>query len=200
MTKIKICGLRSLADIAIANELKPDYIGFVFASKSKRYLTPAQAKHLKSHLSDGILAVGVFVNAPLEEIRALASSDVIDIIQLHGQEDEAYLAALRRLTKKPVLQAFRIERMADIEKAAASSADFVLLDNGPGGTGQRFDWSLAEKLDRPFFLAGGLDGQNVSQAIRQARPYAVDTSSGVEENSCKDHEKAKQFISAARGQ
>lgn len=198
MTKIKICGLRTIEDVQIVNDLKPDYIGFVFAPKSKRYVTPAQGKALKANLAVAIKAVGVFVNAPLELLELLLKTDVIDIVQLHGQEDEAYIAALRRLTDKPVVQAFRVESMVDIRKAEASSADYVLLDHGPGGTGHCFDWKLATSLNSPFFLAGGLNQHNVSQAIQQVSPFAVDTSSGVEVDSYKDYHKIKKFIQAVR--
>ena len=135
MTKIKLCGLSRPEDIQAANALQPACVGFVFAPKSKRYVTPAQAADLKRGLDPAIRAVGVFVNAPPEEAATLANEGVIDLIQLHGGEREAYLQTLRALTPKPILQAFRVDTAADVAAAEASGADLVLLDAGEGGTG-----------------------------------------------------------------
>ena len=126
MTKIKLCGLFRPEDIQAANALQPACVGFVFAPKSKRYVTPAQAADLKRGLDPAIRAVGVFVNAPPEEAAALANEGVIDLIQLHGGEGEAYLQTLRALTPKPILQAFRVDTAADVAAAEASGA-------GPAG-------------------------------------------------------------------
>ena len=177
-TKIKICGLTHMQDIQTANALQLDYIGFVFAPKSKRYVPPEQAKQLRQQLAPGIQA--------------------IDIAQLHGQEDAAYLARLRSLTGAPLWQAFRVETAADISRANASPADLVLLDHGAGGTGQSFDWNLLHGMARPFVLAGGLTPQNAAEAIAQARPYAVDTSSGCETDGVKDPAKMQAFVNAVR--
>ncbi|MDY4953898.1 MAG: phosphoribosylanthranilate isomerase [Candidatus Onthomonas sp.] len=196
--KVKLCGLRRAEDIAFANEAQPDYIGFVFAPKSRRAVTAVEARALREQLSAGIIPVGVFVNQPVELVAQLLNDGVIDWAQLHGQEDESYLTALRRLTAKPILQAFRVETQADVVRAAASSADGILLDNGAGGTGEAFDWSLVRDCDRPFFLAGGLTPENVAEAIAQVRPYAVDTSSGVETAGWKDREKMRRFVQAVR--
>lgn len=196
--KVKLCGLRRAEDIAFANEAKPDYIGFVFAPKSRRAVTAVEAKALREQLSAGIIPVGVFVNQPVELVAQLLNDGVIDWAQLHGQEDETYLAALRKLTAKPILQAFRVETQADVVRAVASSADGILLDNGAGGTGETFDWSLVRGCARPFFLAGGLTPENVAEAIAQVLPYAVDTSSGVETAGWKDREKMRRFVQAVR--
>lgn len=196
--KVKLCGLRRAEDIAFANEAKPDYIGFVFAPKSRRAVTAVEAKALRDQLSAGIIPVGVFVNQPVELVAQLLNDGVIDWAQLHGQEDETYLTALRKLTAKPILQAFRVETQADVVRAVASSADGILLDNGAGGTGETFDWSLVRECTRPFFLAGGLTPENVAEAIAQVQPYAVDTSSGVETAGWKDREKMRRFVQAVR--
>ena len=196
--KVKLCGLRRAEDIAFANEAKPDYIGFVFAPKSRRAVTAVEARALRNQLSAGIIPVGVFVNQPVELVAQLLNHGVIDWAQLHGQEDETYLAALHKLTAKPILQAFRVETQADVVRAVASSADGILLDNGAGGTGETFDWSLVRECARPFFLAGGLTPENVAEAIAQVRPYAVDTSSGVETAGWKDREKMRRFVQAVR--
>lgn len=197
-TKIKICGLTRAQDIRTANALQLDYIGFVFAPKSKRFVPPEQAKQLRRQLAPGIRAVGVFVNAPPEQIAALLADGTIDIAQLHGQEDASYIARLRSLTHTPIWQAFRIESTEDISRANASPADLVLLDHGAGGTGERFDWVLLHGMARPFVLAGGLTPQNAAEAIAQARPYAVDTSSGCETNGVKDPAKMLAFVNAVR--
>lgn len=197
-TKIKICGLTRAQDIQAANALQLDYIGFVFAPKSKRFVPPEQAKQLRQQLAPGIRAVGVFVNAPPEQIAALLADGTINIAQLHGQEDAAYIARLRSLTHTLIWQAFRIESTEDISRANASPADLVLLDHGAGGTGERFDWALLHGMTRPFVLAGGLTPQNAAEAIAKARPFAVDTSSGCETNGVKDPAKMLAFVNAVR--
>lgn len=193
-TRLKICGLSRTSDIAYANELKPDYIGFVFAPGSRRYVTPAMAQQLKAQLANDIQAVGVFVNEPLCSIRALIEAGTIDVIQLHGDEDNAYLSALRNITDKPMIQAFRINSRQALSRALASEADYILLDNGGGGTGQTFDWSLIAKIERPYFLAGGLDCNNIAEAITRFHPFAVDVSSGAETDGYKDYHKMKALI------
>ena len=197
MTKIKMCGLSRPCDIAAANAVRPEYIGFVFYPKSKRNVTPEQAAQLKKRLLPSIKAVGVFVDAAPEAVSALLRQGVIDIAQLHGHEDEAYLASLRQRTDKPLLQAFRIAGADDVTRAVQSSVDMVLLDAGMG-SGEGFDWTLVRKIDRPYFLAGGLDADNVTAAIRQLHPYAVDVSSGIETDGQKDKEKMAAFAAAVR--
>ena len=197
MTKIKICGLKSEDDISYVNELKPDYIGFVFLQGRKRYVSPSRPAHLRGLLDPSIPAVGVFVNEPLEQVIALAKSGTIQMIQLHGQEDEAYLKELRKHCSQPVIKAFIIKTKEDMEKALSFSSDYLLLDNGLG-TGEAFDWSLIQNIDRPFFLAGGLNPGNAASAIKLAHPYALDVSSGVETDGKKDYEKIKAFIHAVR--
>ena len=197
MTKVKICGLKSEDDISYANELKPDYIGFVFLQGRKRYVSPSHAAHLRELLDPSIPAVGVFVNEPLEHVISLAESGTIQMIQLHGQEDEAYLRKLRERCSQPVIKAFIIRTKEDMESALLYPSDYLLLDNGLG-TGEAFDWSLIEKINRPFFLAGGLNPKNAASAIEQAHPYALDVSSGVETDGNKDYEKMKSFIHTVR--
>ena len=199
MTKIKLCGLSRPEDIAAANEVNPDYIGFVFAPKSKRYVSPTQAAQLKQQLAPGIQAVGVFVKEDPETVVHLLEDGVIDVAQLHGGESEAYIRTLRQHTHKPIMQAFRVDTPADLEKAQASSADYILLDSGDGGTGETFDWSLLAGATRPYFLAGGLDPENVGGAVEKLKPYAVDVSSGIETDGTKDPEKMRSFVRAVRG-
>lgn len=187
--KIKICGLTRKEDIEYVNELQPDYIGFVFAPESRRYVTPEQAARLRSLLSRDITPVGVFVNETPEQVADLLNQGIIGIAQLHGREEETYISRLRQLTDKPLIQAFRIVSREDIEKAKHSTADFILLDSGAGGTGEVFDWSLLKQITRfkgenslqpekrnasghPWFLAGGLTPENVGQALELQRPMA----------------------------
>ena len=200
MTKIKFCGLTRTEDIAAANALKPEYIGFVFAPKSKRYVSPQQAALLRARLDPAIKAVGVFVNEPPEAVARLLNEKLIDIAQLHGQEDAAYLARLRSLTAKPLWQAFRAENAAGLAAAARSTADMVLLDSGAGGTGTVFNWKLLQGFPRPYILAGGLDADNAADAVTRLHPYAVDVSSGIETAGKKDPAKMAAFAAAVRGQ
>lgn len=198
MTKIKICGLSRLADIEAANALKPDYIGFVFAKKSRRYVTPEQAAELKAALLPDILAVGVFVDEPMENILRLLELGVIDLAQLHGVESPEYVCALMQRTKKPVIQAYRVSSNEDVAHAVKSPADYILLDNGAGGTGETFDWSLVTNVRREFFLAGGLTPENVRAALACCQPFAVDASSGLERDGMKDASKTAAFITTVR--
>ena len=153
MTRIKLCGLSRLQDIETANTLLPEYVGFVFAPKSRRYVTRQHAAELKKHLAPGIRSVGVFVDEPPENVAKIAKRGVIDLVQLHGGEDETYLRWLRELTAVPLIQAFRIRSGKDLAAAERSTADYVLLDAG-AGDGKVFDWSLLENFRRPYFLAG----------------------------------------------
>lgn len=197
MTKIKFCGLTRPCDIQAANLFKPDCIGFVFAPSSRRQVTPDQVRALKALLDPSILAVGVFVDQDPRFVADLAGSGVIDLVQLHGREDESYLLRLRSMIDRPVIQAFRIQTSQDLITAQKSSADRLLLDSG-AGTGKVFDWSLLEGIQKPYFLAGGLDPGNVSAAIRALYPYGVDVSSGIETNGIKDPEKMAAFMAAVR--
>jgi len=198
MTKIKLCGLTRPCDIERANDLRPDYIGFVFAQKSRRYTSPVDARALREKLHPDIRAVGVFVNEAPEAVASLLNDGIIDIAQLHGGEDADYIKALRKLTGRPLIKAFRIDSAADLDRARRSTADHVLLDNGAGGTGTAFDWSVLKDFDRPFFLAGGLGPDNVARAIKAVHPFAVDVSSGIETDGVKDYKKMTAFVSAVR--
>ena len=193
MTKVKLCGLSRESDIAAVNKLKPDLVGFVFAKKSKRYVSPEQAELL----APGILAAGVFVNEPVEAVAELLDRGVIDVAQLHGSEDDDYIARLRALTGKPIFHAFKVKSEADLPAIENCAADLVLLDSG-AGTGKTFDWSLVRSVQRPYFLAGGLDPDNVADAIAALHPYGVDVSSGIETDGVKDESKMAEFVAAAR--
>ena len=197
MTKIKICGLSRLEDISAVNALKPEYIGFVFFKKSRRYVSPEKALELKKILDKEIKAVGVFVDEDIKTVEKFLKSGIIDIAQLHGNETDDYIKSLKELTVQPVIKAFKIRSLSDIEKAEKSLADMILLDAGMGD-GKVFDWSLVSGFKRPYFLAGGLDCTNAQSAVSQLHPYALDVSSGVETGGLKDIQKMTAFIDAVR--
>lgn len=197
MTKIKLCGLTRECDIEWVNELKPEYIGFVFFPKSKRYISFDNAEKLRKSLDSNITPVGVFVNEKIENIEYLITNEIIDIAQLHGNEDNEYIQQLKSKVKCPLIQAFPIETEADIKKANESLADYIMLDSG-GGTGQSFNHNLINGINREFFLAGGLDSKNVGEAITNCHPYAVDASSSLETHGVKDRGKMTEFVEAVR--
>ena len=195
--KVKICGLTRPCDIESVNIEKPDYIGFVFA-ESRRKVTPAQAKELRSKLATGIIPVGVFVDETTRNILSLVQNNVIEMVQLHGAESEEYITRLKELTTAPIIKAISVRHAGDVQKWALTAADYLLLDNKGGGTGQAFDWSLIGETTKPYFLAGGLDVNNIATAINQTTPFAVDVSSGVETDGYKNPAKIKEFIGRVR--
>ena len=197
MTNIKFCGLTRIEDIKAVNDLKPEFIGFVFWPKSKRVVTREQASELKAVLDPSIKAVGVFVDEDTDIVKALLNDDIIDIAQLHGSEDGAYINELKNSTGKPVIKAFRIRSEDDAKKAEESPADMVLLDSGMG-TGKTFNWEIIKGVKRPYFLAGGLAPDNAAEAIRELHPYALDVSSGIETEGIKDNKKMTDFYEAVR--
>lgn len=195
--KVKICGLSRPTDIAAVNQYRPDYAGFIINfPKSHRSCTPEQVQALHAQLSPDIPAVGVTVNQPLDTVVSLLEQGIIDIAQLHGQEDDAYIQALQARTGKPVWKAFRIRSAADLQAARDSSADMILLDNGYG-TGETFDWTLVRDIGRPFILAGGLREENIQDAANM-QPDTMDISSGAETNRVKDPEKIRTLINIIR--
>lgn len=198
MTRIKLCGLTRPEDIAAANALQPEYIGFVFAAKSKRYVSREMAAALKAQLSPQIQTVGVFVNEAPETVAELLNAGIIDIAQLHGQEDETYIHRLRKLTNKPLIQTVRVTDAASLANTQKSPADLILLDSGAGGTGTAFDWTVLDKFSRLYFLAGGLGPDTVGNAVKRFHPYAVDVSSGIETAGKKDPAKMAAFVAAVR--
>lgn len=196
MTKIKICGLFRDIDIDAVNEAEPDYIGFVFAH-SRRQVTVAQAREMRSRLHPSIIPVGVFANAPAEQIVQLYQAQVIGMAQLHGQEDEAYIQYLKYLCDVPVIKAIRVNVAADILKQQLSAADYLLLDNGTGGTGKAFDWKLIPEMVKPYFVAGGIVENNMNAALALL-PFCIDVSSGAETDGFKDREKILRLVSRVR--
>ena len=197
MVKIKICGLKRLEDIEFANRYKPDYVGFVFA-ESKRKVDHNLAKQMKAKLCEDIQSVGVFVDADISEILKLCSDGTIDIAQLHGMENKEYIKTLKEKTdyKLKIIKAIEVSENTDFSEYDDSLADYLLLDSGKG-SGKTFDWRLIRKnLKKEFFLAGGLNSENITQAIGEVRPYAIDLSSGVETDGFKDEYKIKKVMEA----
>ena len=197
MTKIKLCGLSRVEDIQVANELLPDFVGFIFYPKSKRYISPNIAANLKNILDKKISAVGVFVNEEIETVAEMAK--ILDLIQLHGDEDENYISTLKKLTGKKIIKAFKIKTDADLQRAKNCRADFILLDGG-AGNGEIFNWQLLKNFEREYFLAGGLTVENVSDAVKVLKPFAVDVSSGIETGGVKDASKMKKFVDIVRSE
>ena len=197
MTKIKLCGVQRACDIDYVNELEPDYIGFVFALGSRRYIAPEDAGELRKQLRESIIPVGVFVDESPERIVDMLKNHIIEVVQLHGSESEEYIHRLRKQAGCTIIKAFRIESQRDIEAANRSLADYVLLDSG-GGSGEAFDWSLIGGINRPYFLAGGLTPENVGEAIAMLHPFGVDASSSLETDGFKDYEKMTAFVNAVR--
>ena len=198
--KIKLCGMFRDCDINYANEAKPDYVGFILGfPKSHRNIDAETAQRLRSRLDTGIKAVGVFVNSPETTCAEYANCGIIDVIQLHGDEDADFIRRLRELTGAPIIKAAKIRTPEDIGRVQALGADYVLLDNGTG-TGEMFDHSLLDgaEIRQPFFLAGGLTPENLRQAAESVRPYCVDLSSGVETDRLKDREKMLEAVRVIR--
>ena len=215
--KVKMCGISKVETIPAVIEAKPDYMGLVFAP-SKRQVTVDQAKTLVEELhkqytkrynngaeqsnNDEIKTVGVFVNETLENLVTIATEANLDVVQLHGDEDEAFIQSLKERTNVEVWKAVQIRSAADAEAWIDSRADMLLFDayhkDERGGTGEVFDWSCLDEFERPFMLAGGIDSTNVARAIRTVRPYGIDISSGIETEGVKDDEKIKAFTNIVR--
>ena len=215
--KVKMCGISKVETIPAVVEAKPDYMGLVFAP-SKRQVTVDQAKTLVEELhkqytkrynngaeqsnNDEIKTVGVFVNETLDNLVTIATEVNLDAVQLHGDEDEAFIQSLKERTNVEVWKAVQIRSAADAEAWIDSSADMLLFDayhkDERGGMGEVFDWSCLDEFERPFMLAGGIDSTNVARAIRTVRPYGIDISSGIETEGVKDDEKIKAFTNIVR--
>ena len=191
--KVKMCGLYRPEDIAYANEVQPDYVGFVFYEKSHRAVTKEQAAEYRKKLLPGIRTVGVFVNEDPKNIIELLEEGILDVAQLHGDETEEDIQYLQAVCHKPVIKAVKVRDRYDVEDWLDSSADYLLFDSGMG-SGQAFDWSALGGIDREFFLAGGLQAENLTEAMEAVRPYAVDISSGIESDRKKDPEKMRRIM------
>lgn len=190
MVKIKICGLRRQEDVNYVNALKPDYAGFILTGGFRRSIDKTTAKSLKSRLDGNIKAVGVFVDDDIDRINDYVNEGIIDIVQLHGAESPDYCEKINA----PVIKYFNPE---NFESAEEYAVDYYLFDSGTG-TGNTFDWQKIPEHKKPFFLAGGLNCDNISSALRQVKPLAVDISSGVETDGVKDYNKMKKIMEIIR--
>lgn len=205
MVKAKICGIKNLQDVQAVNKHKPDFAGFVFYPLSKRYVSLIVARRLKAALNRHIKTVGVFVNAPVEEIAAAAELGIIDLVQLHGDEGNAYIAELKKICKLPIIKAVRVQDENDIKRADYYNCDYLLFDtysqSAYGGTGRQFNTQLLKgvKIHKPYFIAGGLNADNVRHALKGLKPFAADVSGGVETDGGKDAAKIKAFIKQVKG-
>lgn len=196
MKKIKICGLKRKEDIEYVNKYQPDYIGFVFAGK-KRKLTYDQAVELKKYLIPSIQVVGVFVNEDISFVEKLVNNHVIDLVQLHGNETNEYIDSLKQKISVPLIKAISIKN--DDSFNLHYDVDYYLYDHGSGGTGESFDWSLLKEVDKPVFLAGGINLLNIDEALKK-NVYALDISSGVETDGFKDEGKIKEIVRRVRNE
>lgn len=193
--KIKLCGIRTANDVHLINEAQPDFCGFIVEfPKSFRSVSESELRNLAAQVSPEINTVGVFVNAQQDLVIRLLQENVIDLAQLHGQEDNIYIEEIKSKTGKQVIKAFSIKTKEDVQKALESPADYILLDQGGGGTGQTFDWSLIPPINRPWFLAGGLNTDNLHTAIEDLHPWGIDLSSSLETNKKKDPAKIKRIM------
>jgi phosphoribosylanthranilate isomerase len=217
MTKVKICGLTRKEDIEYVNELLPDYVGFVFA-KSKRQVSLDKAKELINLLDKKIQTVGVFQNEEIDKVKYTAEYLKLDIIQLHGNEDGDYVKKLYpfkawkslgidaadSLDSNELLQNKVKFHQENLNKLYSYGIEALLVDSSvkelKGGTGISFNWNILDKLilNKKLILAGGLNDENIQKAIEKVKPYAVDVSSGVEENGIKNYDKMKNFIEKVR--
>ncbi len=211
MAKVKICGLRTMADVEKVNRYLPEYVGFIFAN-TRRFVTDEQALAMSRALDRRIQAVGVFVDEPLGHVADLCDRGVIKVIQLHGEESEAYIRELKQQTDTTVIKAVRVQGVEQVTGLMSQEADYMLFDTckkgESGGTGERFPLEiLKESLVRltrkgdpvkPYFLAGGLDCGNVAEVIRQTECFAVDVSTGVETDGVKDEAKIRKFVESVR--
>lgn len=197
MTRVKLCGLMSAEDAAAANRCRPDYAGMILSSGFRRSVTAQTAEQIRSTLFPEIPAVGVFVNASVEEIAGFADRGIIQYVQLHGTEDNSYIRLLRQRCQCPVIKAFRITGPEDLHEAEQSKADLILLDSGTG-TGIQLDWHLLTGFQRPYLLAGGLTPENAETAVSMLHPFGVDVSSGIETNGRKDADKMLRFTDTVR--
>lgn len=193
-TKIKVCGLKSMEDVGIMNEFLPDYCGFIIDfPSSHRSITKQVAENLSKELNPRIKTVGVFVNSPVEDVIELLNRGVIQIAQLHGNEDEDYIHEVQAKTNKPVIKAIIVRDEFDVLRGKSSPADYILLDGGKG-SGDVFDWNMIMDIKRDFFLAGGLGEDNLKKAIQTLHPYGVDLSSSLETDGKKDREKIQRIM------
>ena len=205
--KVKMCGMKRVEDIAYANEVRPDAIGYIFFKKSKRYVTGKQAGSLDQNLDQTIQSVGVFVNETIKNVVEIAKEVPLDVIQLHGDEDLDYIKDLKTKIEIPIWKAVRVKETKDIKEAERLPVDRLLLDTFTeekdiyGGTGKVMNYDLIPKegISKPFFIAGGLHRKNIKEIIEKVHPYGIDISSGIETDGHKDLTKMKEIMEITGG-
>ncbi len=196
--KVKICGIRNEMEIKLINDFKPDYAGFIFLPNSRRFVAPEYAGLLRAKLRSNIEAVGVFYDETLKTVAMTAEIAGLDLVQLNGHENGEYISALREYTRCRIIKSFEIQTPMDVERAMGSRADFIML-NGGNNDGDKFDWSYVSHSRRKYFLSGGLNPENVTQALLlKPVPYCLDVCSGVEVKRLKDFRKVMKFINTVR--
>ena len=203
--KIKFCGIRRLEVVVVVNLCQPAYMGMILSGGFRRSISQEQAQRLVQEKSDAIAAVGVFVNESSETICRMAEQLHLQVIQLHGNESAEQIQTLQQKTGLPVWKALRIGTLEELEAAGTNPADCLILEGktgaGIGGTGVCADWELLARhsWNRSFFLAGGLQPENVLEAIATVSPTGVDFSSGIEEDGVKSLRRMKQLMTLIRG-
>ncbi|AKL98083.1 phosphoribosylanthranilate isomerase [Endomicrobium proavitum] len=198
MSKIKICGLKRTEDIKYVNKYLPDYAGFVFAP-SKRQVSVCAAAELRENMDERIKSAGVFVNEDIKNIELLCKEKIINLVQLHGDEDDEYIKKLKDAVDNEIIKVVKINSQFSIlNSQLPSNADYLLFDSG-AGSGKTFDWDLIKDYKKPYFLAGGINLDNVCDAVKTLSPYCIDVSSGVETGGVKDEKKISKIISLVRG-
>ena len=195
---IKFCGIRRPEDIEAVNETRPDLAGFIIVKDRRRYISPEKVCELRQKLNHSIKVVGVFIDEDIEVVAKLLHDGIIDIAQLHGNESEDYIRELKSRTGAQVIKAVGIRSSENVERAERSPADLVIVDSPGGGTGNTFDWELLKKIKRPYILAGGINAENIEEAVEMLHPYGVDVSSGIETDGYKDKEKMKAFMALVK--
>ncbi len=195
---IKFCGIRRPEDIEAVNETRPDLAGFIIVKDRRRYIAPEKVRELRQLLDPSVKVVGVFIDEDIEVVAKLLHDGIIDIAQLHGNESEDYIKDLKSRTSAQIIKAIGIRSSEDVERAERSPADLVIVDSPGGGTGNTFDWELLKKIKRPYILAGGINAENIEEAVEMLHPYGVDVSSGIETDGYKDKEKMKAFMALVK--
>lgn len=190
ISKLKICGIRRIEDILMVNEIKPEFIGFVFA-KSKRQIDLNTAIELKRKLNSAIKCVGVFVNEDINQIVKIVDSKAIDIIQLHGDESNDYIKLLKEKVSAKIIKVIKINSDLN-DNTSFSQVDYLLYDSG-NGSGKPFDWNININKKKPTFIAGGININNIEEAYKIFNPFAFDVSSGVEVGGYKNLDKMREI-------
>ena len=204
MIYLKFCGMRRIEDIEYANRCRPDYVGFILSDGFRRSVDFGTFYELNTYLDKDIKRVGVFVNEPMENILRRGYNEALDVIQLHGDENDDYIKNLRKDFSGEIWKAVRTKSPEDIEREQKKPCGKLLIDsyceNSVGGTGKRINTEIVKsaKIEKPFFIAGGITAENIAEIVRDTKPYGVDLSSGIETDGFKDLNKMKNIMRILR--